>query len=63
MRTAIAHGQKALTKIENRDFLTAQLNGAAFAQRNVFGLRDADPVHTFTVSMGWIWTNCVACLG
>lgn len=56
MRAAILNGKKAVTEIEDRDFVAIHLHGAAFAQRNVSSIGQSYPAmipfHTVTVSMG-----------
>jgi phage-related protein len=62
MRAPVFDSQEPVAKVEDRNVVARYLDRTAFAQGNVFRLRDADPVfflrvargHWHTFSIGWI---------
>src|SRR5207249_2591934 len=58
VRTAILHREEPVAGVEDGHRKAANIHGAALTGRNGCGGSDANPVHTNTVSMGWISTNC-----
>jgi hypothetical protein len=67
VRAFVFDSEKTVSAIEDSNFVTGDLDGAAFAKRNGICTRDADPavcelfalVHWNTFSIGSICTNCV----
>lgn len=65
VRAFVFDSEKAIAEIEDSDFVTGDLDGAAFTKRNGICTRDADPavcerfalVHWNTFSIGSICTN------
>jgi hypothetical protein len=53
MRALVFHGEESITEVEDRNILARYMYGASFAQRNVFRIRDAEPLFRLRVLFHW----------